>query len=169
MDGLKVETKSGGLEEKVSEILQEIRVGASDWEIIRLTRDILTKRIDGFLVAPGDNYAEAKVIFDWVKSNIRFTGDPVNLDLIQNAKATLELKTGDCVANTILLGSMLGSIGIPVAIKLIGRYKPEYDHVYILAGFPVHAPEDWIPFDVTEPRPGVQPKSLIEPLTYRVF
>ena len=66
----------------------------------------------------------ADKIFVWVRDHIAYINDPVG-DYFQPSAKTLEVGAGDCDDQSILLASMLGSIGFgPVLVIL-----PE--HVYV--------------------------------------
>lgn len=83
---------------------------------VRLDNEVLTVRGAG--CADRDNLCELKAIYDWMKSNIRYTGDIGThvqapgktdernepIDTFQSAARTVEYRGGDCLpAGTLLL------------------------------------------------------------------
>jgi hypothetical protein len=74
----------------------------------------------------------------------------------------LELRAGDCDDMTILLGSLLESIGHPVRLVLTGPdpLRPGlFSHIYL----EVNLRGDWIPCDATMPHPlGWAPRALVK-------
>jgi len=87
-----------------------------------------------------------------VKNNVRYTRDIHHVELLHSARRMLELRAGDCDDMTILLASMIKSIGHPVRLVLVGfnpRNKKLFSHIYLEAlckGL-------WIPLDATMNRP----------------
>src|SRR5262249_17890933 len=55
---------------------------------------------------PKDRFGEVCALFDWVRSNIRYTRDIFQVELLHTARRMIELKAGDCDDMTILLGAM---------------------------------------------------------------
>ena len=75
-----------GLSAKIEEIKKLIHEGKQDPKIYRLTRQVLQ-------VTPARNgEMEARAIFNWVRKNIRYTGDVKGLDTFQRARRTVELR-----------------------------------------------------------------------------
>lgn len=78
-----------------------------------------------------DGECEARAVYDWVRSNIRYTGDiaPVKMgsrgkvegvDLFQSAMRSLEFRGGDCLpAGTLLL--VEGHRFVPIEQLLVGQ------------------------------------------------
>lgn len=101
-------------------------------------------------VKPNDRIGEVQAIFDFVKSNLRYTRDPYGMEFVQTPDLLLrqieagETPAADCDDYTTLAGALLKSIGYPVALKATS-YKPDKNlrHIYLL----VNAYGKWIPFD----------------------
>lgn len=90
---------------------------------------------------------EVKAIFNWVKDNIRYVGDVTGRDSYHTARRVLSLRAGDCDDFTILLCSLLASIGYEVGVRIISNslFK-DYHHIYCI----VKVQGRWIPLDATE-------------------
>jgi transglutaminase-like putative cysteine protease len=95
-----------------------------------------------------DYNCEANKIFSWIKTNIAFRRDPYRVEMLRSPLITLERKNGDCDDHTILLNSMLQSLGHPSRIVLVATRKllpQNFNHVFteVLIG------DKWIPLDTT--------------------
>jgi len=90
---------------------------------------------------------EANALFQFVQKHIRYVRDPHLIEALQTPAATLQLKSGDCDDKTILLASLLLSIGIPVKLIVGGFEKGRYTHVWLRAKIKNH----WVAMDPTEP------------------
>lgn len=156
-----------GLESKLADIRAMIQEGARDPDVGRLAQSILRQNGPA-LVSRGDPRSLAEALFRWQKQHIAFAWDPGPgqtaefpgvalpgpLDLIQNAGATLERMAGDCVAQTILMGSLCRALGLTVRIGLQDIQGEGVDHVLLLVGIPTAAPQSWMAMDLTQDEPG---------------
>lgn len=101
-------------------------------EIRKLTTKILSQKNSkgNWIVAEKDRIGEANAVLKWVRRKVRYTNDPIGKDTYESPFETLEMGVGDCDAFTILIGSMLRSVGHNVKPKLI-RQKNLY-HIYLV-------------------------------------
>jgi len=82
-----------------------------------------------------DDYEKAEKIYNFVVNNCRFVQDPFGLELLKTPPVSLQtLQVGgnpalDCDDATILIGSLVMSIGIPYALRAVA-FNDEYSHVY---------------------------------------
>lgn len=111
-------------------------------------------------LAQKDHVGEARALFGFVRDRIRYVRDPYNLEALQTPAATLTLKTGDCDDKTILLGSLLLAIGMPVVLVAGGYARDRYQHVWLRG----QVMGRWLPMDPTEPRPMGWEAPLFEKL-----
>ena len=129
---------------------------------IRIIRDMITKaKADakvrelaaGILhqarVTQKDWDGEVQAVFEWVKANIRYTRDTEGLDTFTEPLKTVSLGVGDCDDMSILLASLLGSIGYPFKLKVVSMSGIDWDHIFPLVGMPPSAPKMWIPLDAS--------------------
>lgn len=102
--------------------------GKTDAEFQKLIRQVLNAR----LPHEAKNYRrEAEVLLDWVKETVRYTRDPVDVELLQDVWATLDRQTGDCDDEIVLVAAALESVGTPVRFVTIStRLDREPSHVY---------------------------------------
>jgi hypothetical protein len=134
-----------------------IQQGARDFQLRQAAIAILVQRG----VRPKDYLGEIKALFEWVQQNLRYTRDPLRVEVLHSAPRLLQLRAGDCDDFSILLGAMLESIGHPVRLVLAGFHpqRPDaYSHVYLEA----LGKGRWIPLDATMPHGmGWAPRALV--------
>jgi len=122
-----------GTRETVSLIRGLINQGRKDIGVRRLAESLLS----GY---PLDRLSQAEIIsilFDYVKKNISYLNDPVDVEFIRSAPRLLSEPFGDCDDYTVLLGSLAESVGIPVGIKVIDAENDNrFHHVYPVALLP---------------------------------
>ncbi|MFH1689726.1 MAG: transglutaminase domain-containing protein [Candidatus Eisenbacteria bacterium] len=147
--------------DRVSHIRKVMLDGRADPEVRILTGKLLSKKCGKkWCIEERDSWGEVKAIFKLVKENVRYTSDPVDIDLFQHPMRILESGAGDCDCMTIILGSMLMSVGYSVKMRVIrGRGARDWNHIYLLVGLPRGAPKQWVPLDASVPDapPGWQP------------
>src|SRR6266498_496300 len=75
--------------------------------------------------------AQIAALINWVIDNITYTPHPLNQQTVQDARRTIELRSGDCVSLSVLLATLLACLGYQsqfVAQWLDGQ---EASHVYL--------------------------------------
>jgi transglutaminase-like putative cysteine protease len=87
-----------------------------------------------------DDLAEAAALQDWVRTNIRYTGDVLDVETIQTPDYTLQEGYGDCDDQAILLATMLLAVGIPAAYCAVGVDNQPFSHVMAYAGLRGYTP-----------------------------
>mgnify|MGYP001559253939 FL=1 len=142
--------------ERLDFLADLIEKGSQDPNVYSFTRQLLNHNgIESY-----DKAGEINAIGQWVRDNISYRNHVTGRDCFQAAKRTLALGSGDCDQVTVLTNSMLASIGIPVAMRIVSMdiNKP-YHHIYALAGLRKSnalsgGPDDnkWIPIDTTNKR-----------------
>jgi transglutaminase-like putative cysteine protease len=111
-----------------------------------------------------DGECEARAIYNWVKRNIRYTGDvaPVKMgskgpvegvDLYQTAARTVEFGGGDCDDHVGLAATLLTLNGIPAKFRITAPMGmgDDWSHIFGLAGLPKTNPATWRALDTTLP------------------
>lgn len=103
-----------------------------------------------YLTPEKDAYCEVQAIFDHVQNRIRYLSDVNDVETIATAAKTLAFKQGDCDDKSILLASLLETIGYPTRFVVAGYSVPgALEHVYVQ----VCMDGEWIDADPTEPHP----------------
>ena len=144
---------------KIGELIES---GSHDWQVRQLATAITAP-------VPSKNpTAEIAAIYDWVRKNIRYRYDPLDLEMLQSATRTVKERAGDCDCLTILIGSLCRSIGHNVLIRAVGSSKTAPEHVSAI----VFDRQRWINCDpVLEPSgnitgPGTFAAYATGPATY---
>jgi hypothetical protein len=147
-----------GTQTTLKHIQALIRAGAKDFYVRQKAIDILL----GKSIKPKNYWGEIKALFEWMQQNVRYTKDPFRVEVLHSARRLLELRAGDCDDMTILLGSMLESIGHPVRLVVTGPdpLRPKlFSHIYLEA---LHQGQ-WIPLDATMPYAmGWEPRTVVK-------
>jgi hypothetical protein len=133
-----------GTRRTVDHIIHLVKEGAKDFCLRQTAINILIENH----VPPKDYFGEIQTLFEWVKQNVRYTRDIHRVELLHSPRRMLELRAGDCDDMTILLASMLKSVGHPVRLVLVGfnpRKKTLFTHIYLEA----FCKDWWIPLDAT--------------------
>lgn len=103
-----------------------------------------------FLTPEKDPGSEVGAIFDHVQNRIRYLSDVNDVETIATAEKTLAVKYGDCDDKSILLASLLESIGYSTRFVVAGYSTPGVvEHVYVQ----VCADDEWVDLDATEQHP----------------
>lgn len=119
-----------------------------------------------------DASCESKSIYNWIKKNVRYTGDigphalwaggPVEgVDLFQSAYRTVEFKGGDCDDHAILACTAALLNGMHCKYRVTSPRKgkkDDYTHIYAMIGQPKMRPSKYVAVDTTLPgsRYGVE-------------
>ena len=97
---------------------------------------------------------KAEKLFSYVQRNVNYVRDSALTEMVHSAQYQVSayhsngFYHGDCDDHTVLLGSMLLSVGYPVRIVVIrvGRTPGPFNHVYLEALVGTR----WIPMDATK-------------------
>lgn len=142
--------KVGKIEDRIALINHYIQEGKQDAQIRRLASGILNQRCgDQWCIPEKDWKAEVEAIFNWVRTNVRYTLDPWELELFQRARRSIENGTADCDDQVILAGALLQSVGYPLRLVVVDTGHGGYSHIYLHVGTPPMNPKKWISFDLT--------------------
>lgn len=130
--------------------------------VTQFKRDPLMRDTAISLVArlrPRDWSGEARAIYEYVQERIRYTRDVSRVETLQTPPVTMELEAGDCDDISVLLATLLESIGHPTRFVATGYRAPQaFSHVYVesLLG------TKWVPLDATTDHPfGWSPRAPV--------
>lgn len=156
------------LDDRINAIRDRARRGRVDPQVMAWARKQVTRKCaskpGGWCVPEKDTKAEIIAIFEGMRRDVRYTSDILGVDTFAHPKRTLEQKAGDCDDYSALGCAALMSIGIPCRFKVVRTKDADtWNHIYIQAGLPKHAPEQWIPLDASVPvKPGWEvPRSAV--------
>lgn len=122
-----------------------------------------------------DYVGEVRALFMFVRDRVRYTRDPVGVELLQTPTRVLRERVGDCDDKSILLAALLRAVGHParVAFRAIAAnpfFPGQFSHVYVIA----RVGQREIPLDPTPPKARMgweypRPSALMEvPLDSRI-
>lgn len=90
---------------------------------------------------------EVTTLFEYVRDNVRYVRDIVNVETIATPDKTMLCRMGDCDDQTVLLASLLESVGYPTRFVVAAYSDPRVmEHVYLQVYIDGH----WIDCDPTE-------------------
>ncbi len=105
----------------------------------------------------GDDYDKVENIYNFVVNKCRYVQDPSGLELLKTPIVSLEIiEIGgspalDCDDATILIGSLVMSIGIPFALRAVSFNEDDFSHVY---GLVYIKDRGWVPVDFVVGKKG---------------
>jgi len=96
----------------------------------------------------GETICHAKVMFYFVRDNFEYVSDPTAFEYIKSPHESLVNQGGDCDDASVLLSSLLESVGISTRLVFVPG------HVYVEAWIPkapnrYKSERDWVPLDAT--------------------
>lgn len=127
------------LDERVKHIIKMIQKGRHDPRVRSLTVQIISRRCGGTWCTPEKDWkAEATAVFEELRKRYyRYVRDTYGTDLFQHPRRTLEFGGGDCDDASILVASMLGSIGFRCWLRVIQTVEAsDWNHIYVVAEIP---------------------------------
>lgn len=144
------------IEQRLATIQEKVRSSIQDPEMRKLALQITAQ------CPERDGMCEAKAIYDWIKANIRYTGDiaPVvwedgsveGVDLYQSARRTVEFGGGDCDDQGILGATLLSANGITARLRVVrSRGAPDWEHIFPGALLPKGTGDKFVAIDTTLP------------------
>ncbi|MBO0719207.1 MAG: transglutaminase domain-containing protein [Blastocatellia bacterium] len=75
----------------------------------------------------------AAAIYQFARDQVSYIDHPWNMQVVQDAKRTLQLRTGDCVSKSVLVSTLLASLGIKSRFVAQATTIEGFDHVYVEA------------------------------------
>jgi transglutaminase-like putative cysteine protease len=144
------------IEERLASIQKLVHKSVQDPEMRKLALKITSQ------CPERDGECEARAVYNFVKDNVRYTGDvaPIKfpngdvegIDLYQSARRTLEFGGGDCDDQSVLIATLLALNGITPRLRVMKESKSDdWSHIFPLAGLPKNGPSKWVALDTTLP------------------
>lgn len=131
-----------GIIATLNAMVRMTRTYKKDVGIITLARQLID-------YAPGSanekNYSDfVRILQHFVRDQIRYVRDPHNgPEMVQTPPRTLQIRTGDCDDKSVLLASLLASIGLPTRFTALGFNDGPLSHVLA----EVRLGTSWIPLE----------------------
>lgn len=98
-------------------------------------------------LAGKDFVSEVATIFVYVRDSVRYIMDVDDMETIQTPDVTLSLRAGDCDDKSVLLATLLSSIGHPTRFHAVGFSPNVLEHVFVETKVGTR----WVALDATEP------------------
>ena len=144
------------IEQRLATIQDLVHKSVQDPEMRKVALKITSK------CPERDGLCESRAIYDFVKKNVRYTGDiaPIQMpngdvegiDLYQSARRTLEFGGGDCDDQSILIATLLSLNGITPRLRVVKQASDDdWSHIYPGALLPKFAPDKFYAIDTTLP------------------
>jgi len=102
------------IDRTVSHMRKVVEGCRKDPFIIQVARQVMTS----YGVPRDDSEAEVAAIYDFLNRHVRYTKDPVDVELLQDPYVTLSMKTGDCDDISILGACLAEAIGLQARFSL---------------------------------------------------
>jgi hypothetical protein len=159
------------LEDRIDRLRDLARKGMRDEVVRQKALSVLSRKCGGeWCTREKDYWGEVEAIFNEVRNSARYVRDPHGMDAFQAPIRTLQWQGGDCDCLSVLLASLLLSVGYPVQFRVIQTvHSSEWDHIYVLVGLPPQRPDTWVALDasVAEPAGWQAPEEMVK--RYRDF
>ena len=95
-----------------------------------------------------DWMGEVRALHSFVRDNIRYVRDINGVETVQTPLRTLENEAGDCDDKSLLVATLLETIGFPTRFVAMAFSPGKYSHVLP----EVKVGRRWIPLETTERR-----------------
>lgn len=99
-------------------------------------------------IPPRQYIAEVKALHAFVRDQIRYVKDPVDLELVQTPIATLQIGQGDCDDKATLLAALLTATGHRSQFVAVGFDRGPFSHVLV----ETKVGGGWMPLETIIPR-----------------
>lgn len=136
-------TGEAGTGQTIKLMRQLVGAALADASFVRKAVDIVRS------VPAYDEFGELNALYEWVKSNIRFTKDPLTKEKLYPPQELLKIRAGDCDDISMLLGAFALALGYPARLITISANPDapqEFSHVYMQAEAPVGSGQ-WVSMD----------------------
>jgi transglutaminase-like putative cysteine protease len=119
---------AAGTRSTLQQMAELARGGAKDAGVIQLATQLVRN------LPQYDRVGEVRALHGFVRDAIRYTNDPIDLELVRTPRAILEMGCGDCDDKSVLLSSLLRCIGRPSRyVAIMMRGQSSFSHVYVEA------------------------------------
>lgn len=140
------EVPSSKITDKTINLIHKFIIGAkTDPEFVSLSRDVVKE------CSPRDSICELTTVYNKLKSIIKYSYDPYQVEYVQSPWETLNRKTGDCDCMVTLISAMMGALGYNyrlVTIKADKLRPDEWSHIFAEIMIPN---KGWQAVDLTVP------------------
>lgn len=143
--------------------LQAYRVGESLQDRVKILRTLLWSPKNG-LQHPTtlalarrvtehcrgrDAMCELQAIYQFVVTNVRYTGDVATIDTFSAPLRTLQMGGEDCDGHCLVNAALAIANGFQAKARITSNRGVTWDHIYCMAGMPKGRTERWVALDTT--------------------
>jgi hypothetical protein len=96
-----------------------------------------------------DVTCELRSIFQFVVTNVRYTGDVAGVDTFSAPIRTLQTGGEDCDGHAILNAALAICNGYKTKVRITSNRGTSWDHIYCMVGLPKGRADKWIALDTT--------------------
>lgn len=108
---------------------------------------------------------EVQAIHNYVYSSIRYTRDIRGIETVQTPIQTIRLSQGDCDDHSVLVASLLESIGHKTRLVAVGFQSGHYSHVFAQT----KVGPRWVAVETTENWPiGKIPDNIVSKMIHNI-
>lgn len=152
---------TNGTKATLATMVKLVRQWRKDPGIWKLSREITRN------VPSRDFRGQVERTFHWVKQHIRYVNDVRGVETLATPKATLEVAAGDCDDMSVLVASLLESIGHPTRFVALG-FGDGNDFSHVLTE--TRLGSQWLALDPTVPTStvGWKPRDAARALVFHV-
>lgn len=144
-----------GTRATLKRMAQIARKAKTDPAVIELARQVVTDTRRWI--------AAARQVQAWVQGNVRYVEDPDGVETLQDPLLTVQIGAGDCDDQSILVASLLQSVGIGARFHAVGERPGELSHVYC------EVAPSWLSVETTEDCPiGAEWPGVVEHMVQNV-
>jgi hypothetical protein len=122
--------------------MRQLTLAGKKLPVVRQTAVLLTQGLP-----QKDWGAEINALYSFVRDRIRYVRDIRNVETLHTADRVLANKQGDCDDKSVLLASLLESLGHKTRFVAVGFKAADFNHVYV----EVYVNGKWLPLETTEP------------------
>jgi hypothetical protein len=146
-----------------SPTLQAYRVGESLTDRVKILRGLLWSPRAGLqnptllalarAVTQGcrgrDVMCELRTIYQFVVTNVRYTGDMAAIDTFSAPLRTLQMGGEDCDGHCLVNAALAIANGFQAKARITSNRGVTWDHIYCMVGLPKGRTEKWVALDTT--------------------
>jgi transglutaminase-like putative cysteine protease len=96
-----------------------------------------------------DIMCELRAIYQFVVTNVRYTGDVAGVDTFSSPIRTLQMGGEDCDGHTVLTAALAICNGFKAKARITSNRGITWDHIYGMVGLPKGRSDKWIALDTT--------------------
>lgn len=96
-----------------------------------------------------DAMCELRTIYQFVVTNVRYTGDMASIDTFSAPIRTLQMGGEDCDGHCLVNAALAIANGFQAKARITSNRGTTWDHIYCLVGMPKGRTEKWVALDST--------------------